>query len=67
MIKLSFNDIILQKKKEVNMFVDVHAHIIDEKFENPVEVVERAKFCGVDKIICAIFTIHFFCAGVEKY
>ncbi len=35
------------------MFVDVHAHIIDEKFENPIEVVERAKFCGVEKIICA--------------
>lgn len=35
------------------MFVDVHAHIIDEKFENPDEVVERAKFCSVEKIICA--------------
>ena len=35
------------------MFVDVHAHIIDEKFESPDEVVARAKFCGVEKIICA--------------
>lgn len=35
------------------MFVDVHAHIIDEKFENPKEVVERANFFGVEKIICA--------------
>lgn len=35
------------------MFVDVHAHLIDEKFENPNEVLERAKFFGVNKIICA--------------
>ena len=35
------------------MFVDVHAHIIDEKYEKPIEVVERAKFFGVEKIICA--------------
>ena len=35
------------------MFIDVHAHVVDEKFENPDEVVERAKFFGVEKIICA--------------
>lgn len=35
------------------MFVDVHAHIIDEKFENPNKVVETANFFGVEKIISA--------------
>ncbi len=35
------------------MFVDVHAHVIDEKYENPMKVVEDARFFGVEKIICA--------------
>lgn len=35
------------------MFIDVHAHMLDEKFENSEEVVERAFFAGVEKIIVA--------------
>jgi len=35
------------------MFVDVHAHIVDERYENPLQVIERAKFFGVEKIVCA--------------
>lgn len=36
-----------------NMFIDVHAHILDEIFENSEEVVKRANFAGVEKIIIA--------------
>ncbi len=35
------------------MFIDVHAHLIDEKFESPKNVVETANFFGVHKIIAA--------------
>lgn len=40
-------------KGNKKMFIDVHAHILDEIFENSEEVVERANFAGVDKIIIA--------------
>ena len=40
------------------MFVDVHAHLIDEKFDCPEEIFERAKFFGVNKIICASSNIE---------
>lgn len=35
------------------MFVDVHAHLIDEVFQSPKDVLKRANFFGVEKIICA--------------
>lgn len=35
------------------MFVDVHAHLVDERYESPDEVVARANFFGVEKIISA--------------
>lgn len=47
------------------MFVDVHAHIIDEKFEDPSAVVERAAFCGVEKIISASSNFSTSCKSVD--
>ena len=35
------------------MFIDVHAHLVDEKYEDSNKVVEDAKFFGVNKMICA--------------
>ena len=35
------------------MFVDVHAHLVDKKYEDSEGVVERARFFGVEKMICA--------------
>jgi len=40
------------------MFVDVHAHLIDEVFQNPKDVLGRANFFGVEKIICASSNIE---------
>ena len=44
---------ILYEEKEVKMFIDVHAHLIDEKFNDPKKVVEDANFFGVEKIVAA--------------
>ncbi len=41
------------KEKGDSMFVDVHAHLIDDRFESPSKVVETANFFGVEKIISA--------------
>ena len=38
-------------------FVDAHAHITDERFENVDEIVENAKEKGVDKIVCSAFNM----------
>ena len=35
------------------MFIDVHAHLIDEKYDSTENVVARAKEFGVDRIFCA--------------
>lgn len=35
------------------MFVDVHAHLYDEKFEDVEKIVENAREWGVRKIICS--------------
>lgn len=35
------------------MFIDVHAHLVDERYEDSNLIVENAKFFGVNKIICA--------------
>ena len=48
-----FSQMFILFYNEVKMFVDVHAHLIDEKFENPRKVVETANFFGVSKIIVA--------------
>ncbi len=35
----------------MTMLIDTHAHLGDEKIENPLEVIDRAKKNGVEKII----------------
>jgi TatD DNase family protein len=47
------------------MFIDVHAHLVDEKYESPKEVVERANFFGVDRMICASASYETSCKSVE--
>ena len=47
------------------MFVDVHAHLVDERFESPKEVIERAKFFSVEKIICASSSYQSSCKSLE--
>ena len=40
------------------MFVDVHAHLLDEKFTDSEALLDRASFFGVEKIICASASIE---------
>ncbi len=47
------------------MFVDVHAHLNDEKFEDIEKVVERAKNANVEKIITAGFDIESSLKNIE--
>ena len=49
-------------RKGKSMFVDVHAHLCDEKFNNLEEIVENAKREKVEKIISASYNF----ASCEK-
>lgn len=43
----------LFRKGGAKMFIDVHAHLIDEKYDSTKNVILRAKEFGVDRIFCA--------------
>ena len=47
------------------MFIDVHAHLNDKKFENIDDIITNAEQAGVEKIITAGYDITSSIEGVE--